>query len=324
MTYPLGESIVSFLGGAFAKTEKTEDQMKIGTSCKVLASALLCASLLALPAESAPAPGGGARQVDLKLVIATDVSRSINDEEADIQREGMADAFRSPEVIKAIQSGALGRVAVAMLDWSSPEFNRVVLDWQIIDGKASAEAFAESILKSNRTPGRRTSISGAIEMGALMLEASEKNIVATRRVIDVSGDGPNNDGRPLGDAHKEVMMQKIIINGLPIMDENANGYYPNLDKYFAGCVVGGTGAFVIVVRSFKDFGQAMRRKLILEISSDESQIKQVENEMRRPSLLVRVQAGQNGASDRGPEIIRPAQNEYSEQCDRNGFGFGGF
>jgi hypothetical protein len=235
----------------------------------------------------------------------------------------MADAFSSAEVVKAIESGALGRIAVAMLDWSSPEFNRVVLDWTIIDGKNSAADFAQKIRTAPRTPGRRTSISGAIEMGALMLEASERNIIATRRVIDVSGDGPNNDGRPLGDAHKEVMAQKIIINGLPVMDENANGYYPNLDKYFAGCVVGGTGAFVIVVRSFKDFGQAMRRKLILEISSDESQIKQVENEMRRPSLLMRVQAGQGGANER-TEIIRPTQNEYSEQCDRNGFGFGGF
>jgi len=210
-----------------------------------------------------------------------------------------------------------------MLDWSSPEFNRVVLDWTIIDGKNTAAAFAEQVRNAPRTPGRRTSISGAIEMGALMLEASEKNIIATRRVIDVSGDGPNNDGRPLSETHKEVMAQKIIINGLPIMDENANGYYPNLDKYFAGCVVGGTGAFVVVVRSFKDFGAAMRRKLILEISSDENQIKQVENEMRRsPSMLMKVQAGQ-GAPER-TEIIRPGQNEYSEQCDRNGFGFGGF
>ena len=113
------------------------------------------------------------------LVIATDVSRSINDEEADIQREGMAEAFQSPEVIKAIESGALGRIAVAMLDWSSPEFNRVVLDWTIIDGKQSAEAFANQVRNAPRTPGRRTSISGAIEMGALMLEASEKNIIAT-------------------------------------------------------------------------------------------------------------------------------------------------
>jgi hypothetical protein len=294
--------------------------MTIGKSCKVLASALLCVSLLTLPAESAPS---AVQQVDLKLVIATDVSRSINDEEAAIQREGMVEAFNNPEVIKAIESGALGRIAVAMLDWSSPEFNRVVLDWTIIDGKNSAAAFADQIKNAPRTPGRRTSISGAIEMGALMLEASEKNIVATRRVIDVSGDGPNNDGRPLSDAHKEVMAQKIVINGLPIMDENANGYYPNLDKYFAGCVVGGTGAFVVVVRSFTDFGAAMRRKLILEISSDETQIKQVENEMRRSSLQMKVRAGQNGARER-TEIIRPTQNEYSDQCDRNGLGFGGF
>ena len=304
--------------------------MDIGNACKGLASALLCATLLTLPAQSAPQPqfrapsATGPQQVDLKLVIATDVSRSINDEEAAIQRDGMAEAFISAEVIKAIESGALGRIAVAMLDWSSPEFNRVVLDWTIIDGKNSAAAFAEKVRNAPRTPGRRTSISGAIEMGALMLEASERNIVATRRVIDVSGDGPNNDGRPLGDAHKEVMAQKIVINGLPIMDENANGYYPNLDKYFAGCVVGGTGAFVVVVRSFNDFGAAMRRKLILEISQDDNQIRQVENELQRDSLVVKVQAGQGGANNRTTEIIRPQQNEYSEQCDRNGFGFGGF
>ena len=198
-----------------------------------------------------------------------------------------------------------------MLDWSSPEFNRVVLDWTIIDGKNSAAEFANQIRTAPRTPGRRTSISGAIEMGALMLEASEKNIVATRRVIDVSGDGPNNDGRPLGDAHKEVMMQKIIINGLPIMDENANGYYPNLDKYFAGCVVGGTGAFVVVVRSFKDFGAAMRRKLILEISSDENQIKQVENEL---SDLLAVHQGA-GRAER-PERRRAGHRDHPPDAER--------
>ena len=157
-----------------------------------------------------------------------------------------------------------------------------------------------------------------------MLEASEKNIVATRRVIDVSGDGPNNDGRPLGDAHKEVMMQKIIINGLPIMDENANGYYPNLDKYFAGCVVGGTGAFVIVVRSFKDFGagdaaQADPRDLLGRESDQAGR--------ERAAALLAADEGAGGPERRaraGTEIIRPTQNEYSEQCDRNGFGFGGF
>ena len=149
-------------------------------------------------------------------------------------------------------------------------------------------------------------------MGALMLEASDKNIVATRRVIDVSGDGPNNDGRPLGDAHKEVMMQKIIINGLPIMDENANGYYPNLDKYFAGCVVGGTGAFVVVVRSFKDFGAAMRRKLILEISSDENRIKLAKVDAEPKVVIDACRGCARGACAR---CLRPDRNEYSNACN---------
>jgi len=287
--------------------------------CKIVASALLGASLLTLPAASAPS--SGVQNVDLKLIIATDVSRSINQEEALLQREGTAEAFMSPEVIKAIQGGALGKIAVAMIDWSSPELDRIVLDWTIIDGKNSAEAFAKRVRGAPRTPGQRTSISSALELGSLMLEGSEKDIRATRRVIDVSGDGPNNDGRRLSEVHKEVMAQNIVVNGLPIMDENANGYYPNLDKYYAGCVVGGRGAFVIVVRSFADFGQAMRHKLILEISQNESEIKAAENDWQNRVLLKNAAAG---AAPVQPQIIRPGNNEYSEQCDRNGFGFGGF
>jgi uncharacterized protein DUF1194 len=287
--------------------------------CKILTSALLGASLLTLPAASAPS--SGVQNVDLKLIIATDVSRSINQEEALLQREGTAEAFMSPEVIKAIQGGALGKIAVAMIDWSSPELDRIVIDWTIIDGKNSAEAFAKRVRSAPRTPGQRTSISSALELGSLMLEGSEKDIRATRRVIDVSGDGPNNDGRRLSEVHKEVMAQNIVVNGLPIMEENANGYYPNLDKYYAGCVVGGRGAFVIVVRSFADFGQAMRHKLILEISQNESAIKTAENDWQNRALLKNAAAG---AAPAQPQIIRPGNNEYSEQCDRNGFGFGGF
>jgi len=243
--------------------------MNIGHSCKVLASALLCASFLTLPAESAPAPASGMKQVDLKLVIATDVSRSINDEEADIQREGMAEAFQSPEVIKAIESGALGRIAVAMLDWSSPEFNRVVLDWTIIDGKQSAEAFANQVRNAPRTPGRRTSISGAIEMGALMLEASEKNIIATRRVIDVSGDGPNNNGPPPEPERDRLVADGVTINGLPIVNDRPTfGYRVGdmLEGYYRNSVIGGVGAFLIVAEDFESFGTAIRRKLIQEIA----------------------------------------------------------
>ena len=264
----------------------------------------------------APAAPSGTTEVDLKLILATDVSRSINSEEARIQREGMADAFANPEVIKAIQSGALGRIAVAMIDWSSPQLDRVVLDWTIVKDKASAMALSEKIRSIPRTFGQRTSISSALELGSLLIESSAKDIVATRRVIDVSGDGPNNDGNPLKEAHDKTVANGIVINGLPVMDENANGYYPDLDKYYAGCVVGGRGAFVVVVKSFADFGAAMRHKLILEVSQDERQIKQALNELHADSLLRTVAAGDAPAA---PQVLRP-NTAYQGSCDVNGFG----
>ena len=278
------------------------------------------ATLAVLPTPAVPA--SVVTQVDLKLVIATDVSRSINNEEARIQREGTAEAFLNPDVVKSIQNGALGRIAVAMIDWSSPQFDRVVLDWTIVKDKASATALAERIRATPRTPGRRTSISSALELGTLLLEESDKDIVATRKVIDVSGDGPNNDGNSLQETHDKTIANGIVVNGLPIMDENANGYFPGLDKYYAGCVVGGKGAFVVVVRSFKDFGAAMRHKLILEISQDESLIDQAHESPQQYGLLVRVAAGNDSGPGAQPQVMRPT-NGYQGGCDIQG-GFGGF
>jgi hypothetical protein len=288
---------------------------------KAALAASAMAALAVLPTPAVAAPAAGATQVDLKLVIATDVSRSINSEEARIQREGTAEAFLNPDVVKAIQSGALGRIAIAMIDWSSPQFDRVVLDWTIVKDKASATALAEKIRNIPRAPGRRTSISSALELGSLLLEASDNDIVATRKVIDVSGDGPNNDGNSLQETHDKTIASGVVVNGLPIMDENANGYFPNLDKYYAGCVVGGKGAFVVVVRSFKDFGAAMRHKLILEISQNETQIKQALESLQRNRLLVRAAAGDSGPATQ-PQVMRPT-NGYPGGCDING-GFGGF
>ena len=298
--------------------------MSIAISRKTMTSALAGCSLLTL--ATLPSPAAAAENVDLKLVIATDVSRSIDYQEGLLQREGTAEAFDSPEVVKAIQSGALGRIAVAMIDFSSPEFDRVVLNWQIIQDQASSSAFAQKIRKAPRTPGRRTSISSALELGSLLIEGSSKDIVATRRVIDVSGDGPNNDGNPMSQAHESTIKLGIVVNGLPVMDENANGYYRGLDKYYAGCVAGGRGAFVVVVRSFKDFGAAMRRKLILEVSQNETQIKQALAESDGGGLMIKIAAAPADAAppDRPTEILRPGNNEYSPECDRNGFGFGGF
>ena len=195
-------------------------------------SLLLSASVFALfTLSSSAAPS--AEQVDMKLVLATDVSGSINTEEFELQRQGTADAFMDPEVIKSIQSGALGRIAVAMFDFSSPEYDKVVLDWHIIRDKASSTAFAKQVRDAPRTPGRRTSVSSALELGSTLIEGSAADIIATRRVIDVSGDGPNNDGDPMREVHDRVIGQGIVVNGLPVMDDNANGYFPDLDKYYA-------------------------------------------------------------------------------------------
>ena len=165
-------------------------------------------------------------------------------------------------------------------------------------------------------------MSSALELGSTLIEASAGDIVATRKVIDVSGDGPNNDGNPMREVHERVIGQGIVVNGLPIMDDNANGYYPDLDKYYQACVAGGRGSFVVVVRSFKDFGAAMRRKLILEISGIEPPTKFANRPPLRGELLTKVAAGDNPLN--APQVIRPGQNEFSEHCDIAGGFFGRF
>ena len=285
--------------------------------------ALLGALLAGLAILPAPAQPTGPVKVDIKLVIATDVSLSINDEEAQLQREGIAEVFLDPDVVKAIKSGALGRIAVAMLDWSSPNYDRVVLDWTFVEDEASATALAEKVRNLPRTPGTRTSISGALERATLMLNESDGNIVATRKVIDVSGDGPNNDGVSLQHIHDTTLNNGITVNGLPIMDENAEGYVPDLDRYYAACVVAGKGSFLVVVKRFKDFGAAMRHKLVLEISQNQSQIRQTLGELQANPLLKRIAAGDSGSAGQA-QILRPAKT-YPGGCDKyGGWGYGGF
>lgn len=281
---------------------------------------VLVAALATLPAPAQPT---GPVKVDVKLVIATDVSLSINDEEEQLEREGIAEVFLDPDVVKAIKGGALGRIAVAMLDWSSPNYDRVVLDWTFVEDEASATALAEKVRTIPRTPGTRTSISGALERATLMLNESDGKIVATRKVIDVSGDGPNNDGVSLQHIHDTTANNGITVNGLPIMDENAEGYVPDLDQYYAACVVAGKGSFLVVVKKFKDFGAAMRRKLVLEISQNQSQIRQTLGELQANPLLKRIAAGDSGPASQA-QIQRPAKT-YPGGCDKyGGWGYGGF
>jgi hypothetical protein len=209
-----------------------------------------------------------AEPVDLELVIATDVSFSIDQEEARLQRQGIISAFRSKEVIDAIRGGALGRIAVAYIDFSSRPYNKVVIDWQVIEDQASAEAFAAKLMAAPPTRGQSTSISDALEQAASLIESNQ--FEGTRRVIDVSGDGPNNAGRRVDTVRDDVLSKGITINGLPIINLadqwNSRYFLPDLDRYFEGCVTGGTGSFVVVAHDFQDFARAIRQKLILEMA----------------------------------------------------------
>ena len=230
-------------------------------------SSFFALSLSAVPALSAAAPAR-AVPVDLELVLAADTSQSIDQREAYLQRQGVNAAFRSPELLRAIQSGTLGKIAVAYLDWSGEWNNRIVVDWTVIQDKASGDGFAAAVLK-NLTYGEGTSIGGAIAQAVEMIESN--SFEGTRRTIDISGDGPANRGRPVHEVSDEAAAKGITINGLPIVTEEMGegdwgDYYGDLPAFYRNCVIGGRGAFSLPAKGFQDFAAAMRRKLVLEIS----------------------------------------------------------
>ncbi len=205
--------------------------------------------------------------VDLELILAVDVSRSIDREEARLQRQGYVDAFRDQQLARAIGSGFIGKIAVGYFEWAGDGYARIVVPWTVVDEK-SARAFADTLSQSN-PPGsaRRTSISHAIGYALPWFDGNA--ISGTRRVIDISGDGPNNDGELVLAAREKALAAGVTINGLPIMG-NKQSYsrynLPDLDLYFRDCVIGGPGAFMEVAVDFPDFARAVRRKLILEIA----------------------------------------------------------
>ncbi len=209
-------------------------------SCKNLVRlglSILAAGMLAGSSAGAALSG---EHVDIALVINTDVSYSVDENEARFQREGAIAAFRNPDVVKAIQAGPLGRIAVTYLDFSSYSMNKIIAPWHIVHDAASAEAFADLLAIAPRTLGVQTSISSGLEMAEHLLEIS--GYIATKRVIDVSGDGPNNEGHLVDKVRDEIVAKGIVINGLPIMtpaDQFDVYYLPDLDKYYAGCVIGG-------------------------------------------------------------------------------------
>ncbi len=205
--------------------------------------------------------------VDVLLVLAVDVSRSVDEDEARLQREGYRNAVSDPVVVEAIRGGMIGAVGIAYVEWAGAEYQRVVLPWTRISTSADAFAWATRLDEAPRASLSWTSISGALDFSGRVL--ADAPFEGTRRVIDVSGDGVNNSGGPVEAARDKLLADGITINGLPIMNDRPTfGRLPPvpLDEYFRESVVGGPGAFVIPAEDFQTFGQAVKRKLIREIA----------------------------------------------------------
>jgi hypothetical protein len=225
--------------------------------------ALLAPLLLALPATAQDR-----KEVDLALALAIDISGSIDPDEAKLQREGYVQAFRDPVIVKAILGGPNGRIAVAYYEWSDAWVQRLLIDWTLLDSEAAITAFGNRLASAPISIARRTSISGAIRYAIPLFGRSPYD--AERKVLDISGDGSNNDGALVTDMRLEALKERIVINGLPIMNDRPNPFgFPSeadLDKYYLHCVTGGPHSFVEVARNFEDFPRAVRKKLLQEVA----------------------------------------------------------
>jgi len=213
-----------------------------------------------------------AEQVDLLLVLSSDVSRSVDHPKFLLQREGYAAAISDPQVLDAIKSGPNQKIAVCFVEWSGFGAQKLVIGWTKIDGVATARKFGDQLLEFPRSFADRTSISGGIEFS--YAQFTNAPFEAPRRTIDVSGDGTNNAGRDVRIARDEVVAKGVVINGLVILSDrpvpwNAEHTNPpgGLEKYYQDNVIGGPGAFVLVAENFQSFGRAIVKKLIAEIAS---------------------------------------------------------
>jgi len=227
-------------------------------------SRLLVAFTAVLFCLSAPARSqtNALPTTDIVLALMVDASGSVNQKRFELQRRGYADAFRNNQVINAIRGGSTGSIAVIMVQWTGPSMQALAVPWTLIKDEASASAFADAIEAAPRQLfGGGTSVSGAIDHAMLLLQAAPYR--GLKRVIDISGDGSNNRGRDVREARDEAVRAGVIINGLPIVSLEYD-----LDKYYLNNVIGGPGAFIVPADSYDNFGQAIVRKLVLEIASN--------------------------------------------------------
>ena len=208
-----------------------------------------------------------AKRVDVELVLAVDVSYSMDMDELALQREGYALAITSREFLQALKTGPTGKIAVTFFEWAASHDQKLVISWRIIDGPESADAVAAEILNTPLRRASRTSISGAINFALPLFDANPYR--GLRQVIDISGDGPNNSGEMVTIARDMALAKGVTINGLPIMVKEPSTStmdIENLDIYYEDCVIGGPGSFVVAIKSREKFKEAIRTKLVLEVA----------------------------------------------------------
>ncbi len=235
---------------------------------RLLAVAFILVALSSAPFSHA---ARAADQVDLLLVLAADVSRSVDTQKFQLQREGYAAAIANPRVLDAIRGGRLGRIGLLFMEWSGSSNQNVVIGWSVIDGPQAARAFGDRLLESPRSFADRTSISGGID--AAVAEIKHAPFSGERQTIDVSGDGTNNSGRDVQAARDDALNLGITINGLAILSDNPLPWNPEhtnppggLAKYYRDNVAGGPGSFVLEAKDFHSFGEAIIKKMIAEIA----------------------------------------------------------
>ena len=252
---------------------------------------VLCAAVLAgIAAPTGPRMftqrgSPGAIPVDVEVVLAVDVSYSMDPEEQQLQREGYMAAITSREFMQALKAGMHGKIALTYFEWAGSHHQQIIVPWRLIDGPESADAFSADIGRARYTRQSRTSISSALLFSAPLFEGS--GFRGIRRVIDVSGDGVNNNGPLVTVARDEVLAKGITINGLPILLKRPNASTMDIDQldiYFEDCVIGGPGAFVIPIRERNQFREAIRTKLVLEVAGLQPKGRVIPAQARAPRV----------------------------------------
>jgi len=223
--------------------------------------------------------------VDVELVLAVDVSYSMDMDELALQREGYAQAIVSKDFLQTLKTGPTGKIAVTYFEWAASTDQKIIIPWRVIDGPESADAVAAEIMKTPVRRASRTSISGAINFAMPLFEQNQYR--GLRRVIDISGDGPNNNGEPVTIARDAALEKGIVINGLPIMVK-APSYstmdIENLDYYYEDCVIGGPGSFVVSIKDRDKFREAIHTKLVMEVAGRTPQHRVVPAAGREPRV----------------------------------------